>query len=940
MSNTISKYILYLRDCYSADARGSVISNIYGSNIESRIFLDYEELVTGSKEEQDIDMKKASAACKKAYMYRKEMELLYCSTFLLGTLRNDTGEPQKICAPLLFFPAKIAVDEEEGSSRLSIDRSGMQVNFGLISMIYGDNREAIKRYDMLSGELGKLDNKLDRDPILNAAQILESKDLTVDTSNFILYPVLVSGSGLKKAFKKLTVKQAGALTLYNAGAVILVKKSKLERGLLDELARIAEQDSVSKPVYRLFDGSAFRKGGQKGPGGRLKRRISMEGRTPAILSSAQNAIMESAKKNSLSLVIGPPGTGKSFTIASVALEHLSRGESVLIASKMDHAVDVIADKIESQIGVEGVTVRGGDKNYLKKLKNYISELFKNNSSIYHERLEQVGEQLELVKDFEKSIRSLEKDFSRQERNEQRWGEFLFSYNVLQSHRNVFGKWRYRFIEKRKKSSSYLPRLITEIHSKQEARNKDIIKLITMRNNRRIWHTLSFNKKTLQLFDNAIRARTDGKQEELFKQIDFQQLLKTFPIWLVSTTGIYNILPLEKELFDLAIIDEATQCDMASCIPILFRAKRTVIVGDPNQLRHISFLSRYQQFLIGAEQGLRDSEVEDLDYRNKSILDLANERIKAHKHIQFLDEHFRSLPRVIEFSNNHFYNNSLRIMTGKPGLRDHTAIEVVRCKGTRTKQGVNKEECEAILAMIKKIVKEQKNLDPQMSQSIGILFPFRDQVDYMYKALMNSFPIDTIEKHSMLVGTAYTFQGEERDTMFISFAVDNTSHKNTHYFISKPDVLNVSITRARVKQYVFLSIDPGTIGQDLLFRSYVEYALEVNREHEREKEKERGENFDVFLEDVIAALKLPGVRLYPAYEIAGLTIDLVIEYKHKTCGIDLIGYPGEFGESFSLDRYKMYYRAGLQIVPLSYSEWCFHKDTSLDEIKKSIGYREG
>ena len=55
------------------------------------------------------------------------------------------------------------------------------------------------------------------------------------------------------------------------------------------------------------------------------------------------------------------------------------------------------------------------------------------------------------------------------------------------------------------------------------------------------------------------------------------------------------------------------------------------------------------------------------------------------------------------------------------------------------------------------------------------------------------------------------------------------------------------------------------------------------------------------------------------------------------GIDLIGFPGEFAESFSLERYKMYYRAGLDILPLSYSAWFFNKTLCLDEILKKIGY---
>ncbi|MCB1076333.1 MAG: hypothetical protein KDM64_00780 [Verrucomicrobiae bacterium] len=74
------------------------------------------------------------------------------------------------------------------------------------------------------------------------------------------------------------------------------------------------------------------------------------------------------------MAIGPRGTGKSFTIAALAIETLSRGGSVLIASKMDHAVDVVGNKIEDTIGLEGVVTRGGRSEYLKQLKQFVDEL--------------------------------------------------------------------------------------------------------------------------------------------------------------------------------------------------------------------------------------------------------------------------------------------------------------------------------------------------------------------------------------------------------------------------------------------------------------------------------------------------------------------------------------------------------------------------------------
>lgn len=92
---------------------------------------------------------------------------------------------------------------------------------------------------------------------------------------------------------------------------------------------------------------------------------------PALLSRSQERILASSKVNPITLCHGPPGTGKSFTIAAVALNHMAQGESVLVASHMDHAVDVVEEKIDTMLGGAEVTVRAGRQGYLSQLKKFM-----------------------------------------------------------------------------------------------------------------------------------------------------------------------------------------------------------------------------------------------------------------------------------------------------------------------------------------------------------------------------------------------------------------------------------------------------------------------------------------------------------------------------------------------------------------------------------------
>ncbi len=66
------------------------------------------------------------------------------------------------------------------------------------------------------------------------------------------------------------------------------------------------------------------------------------------------------------------------------------------------------------------------------------------------------------------------------------------------------------------------------------------------------------------------------------------------------------------------------------------------------------------------------------------------------------------------------------------------------------------------------------------------------------------------------------------------------------------------------------------------------------------------------------------------------MDLVVAGKQGTCGIDLIGYPGEFEAVFSLERYKMFHRAGLRVFPLPYSNWRVDRETCVAEINRIVG----
>ena len=159
----------------------------------------------------------------------------------------------------------------------------------------------------------------------------------------------------------------------------------------------------------------------------------------------------------------------------------------------------------------------------------------------------------------------------------------------------------------------------------------------------------------QRYNQAIRARNSQRQLALFEDIDPARLLAAFPIWVVTLDELHRLLPLRPQLFDVMVMDEATQCDIASALPAFQRCKRAVVTGDARQLRHISFLSRVRETQLLQRAGLQAEEREAWSYRDNSVLDLVGLQLASQEAVVFLDEHFRSRPALIRFSNELFYD---------------------------------------------------------------------------------------------------------------------------------------------------------------------------------------------------------------------------------------------------------------------------------------------
>jgi len=895
-----SDIIKYFRACYENDNRLQNLTNIFSARHEMLHIVENTGNINGMLEypySLQGDYRKRLASSLQ--LYKTEKNFIFTAFFLVCRVNLVSDRLDKkvtVCAPVVYF------DAEEQAGTAIIDKKSFRFNMEILSEFTkkSDFRSHFDRSgEIFPGTLGEI------------SDLLESAGIEIDKRFITENSLFIGEDELRKTVKNYKKEKP---LLIPAAGFMLTKSSATSGGVLHELEEIAEKRKLSAPLEQLLTG----------------KKISAKNvhtpepfNIPGFLSGIQEKVLQNASELTLSSVIGPPGTGKSYTIAALALEAFQSGKSVLIVSNGEHAVDVVMEKLIDTFGISSDSIiRAGRKNYLKELKEYIKKVtaFTNVDSPV-----ETGGLAKKLKQKKKALKSLDKKFVKECKNAIDDGLFLKNFQSSKKMINIFGSLRHWLLKRRLGRTSTLYKKFSEIQSGNSEREALISDYINLIKKQKLHNTLKKKRKDLINFSKALRARTSGNKEHYFSSTDFSILLETLPIWLVSLQSLQKVLPLKKELFDIVIFDEATKADLAISIPALYRAEKAVIVGDPNQLRHISFLSYRVQKML-SDKFIPDGTDIDTNYRDNSLIDYA---LGATSASVMLDEHYRSLPGIISFSNREFYGGKLRIMTEKPLLHTEKPLVVVNCTGER-KNSVNIEEAAAVIKYLLKVIASDKKKPSERNLSIGVLSFFRDQAELLEREILKALDLDTLKKYNIRAGTPYAFQGEERDIMLISSAVDNNTGENAYRYLNRPDVFNVAITRAKTEQVIFLSAEIDKLPNSSLFSRYL-------KEIKNRKEVMSSVSVarDHLQDEVCTKLEKRGFKIWKNYPVAGIPIDILSVFEKDNIAIDLIGFPGELQDALHLERYKIFERAGLKLFPLSYSVWVYKQDEVFSHIEELV-----
>ena len=269
-------------------------------------------------------------------------------------------------------------------------------------------------------------------------------------------------------------------------------------------------------------------------------------------------------------------------------------------------------------------------------------------------------------------------------------------------------------------------------------------------------------------------------------IDFKPILAAIPCFCVTTTEISDVLPLQKDLFDLVICDESSEVDIASFLPCAFRAKKACVVGDDRQLKSLNFLENKKNISYMTKYNIPADLQLVWDYRQNSLFDFC--QYYTEKCIM-LNEQYRMPANVFEFNNKTFYGGMIK----SAKKEEKNALQKVFVGGeVDNNKTCNFAECEAVILKLKEFLKENKD----NNKSIAILSMFKAQVDLISKVVREVIPYDEIEQHNIHIGTANTAQGAEWDVVLISWCVSNECKHQSLSFACNPERLNVITSRGR------------------------------------------------------------------------------------------------------------------------------------------------
>lgn len=408
-----------------------------------------------------------------------------------------------------------------------------------------------------------------------------------------------------------------------------------------------------------------------------------------------------------------------------------------------------------------------------------------------------------------------------------------------------------------------------------------------------------------------------------------------PCWIMPEWRVAEYLPSELGQFDLVIIDEASQSNITALATVL-RGRKLLVVGDDKQVSPVAI--GIQNAVINR---LRDVFVKGQPLADHfdpatSLYELAGMMYPGK--VTVLREHFRCVEPIIRFSSRYYGNNIVPLRLPKPSERmDPPLVDIFVEDGTRTGD-INRREAAVIVDEIASFITDER-VHRHGKRTIGVISLHSDkQAKVIYDGLIERIGPERMSDHSVMCGDAATFQGQERDIVFLSMVHDErTATKQSSKLYEQR--YNVALSRARDRMVLVRSVTSSMLKEG-------DVKLEVLRHFEDPGTGGRiGPSRDVldacdsnFEKEVGRRLLDEGFKIRAQVPAGGYRIDFVVEGDNDArLAVELDGdsFHGPDRWAQDVKRQKALERVGWIFWRCWASEWAANKEGVFKDLRQML-----
>lgn len=567
-------------------------------------------------------------------------------------------------------------------------------------------------------------------------------------------------------------------------------------------------------------------------------------------NKSQFKAVRNAMSNQISIVEGPPGTGKTQTILNIIANIINNGQTVAIVSNNNAATDNVYEKLE-KYNLNYLCARLGKKenkdefikNQKEKYPNFSKELLE--KEIIENELINLNQNISEIFDIQNDLAKLKEQLSELKVEHDYFNVYegkdlndtlkirniakITSDNIMRlkveyedlktksfwlrlKSQFIYGIGNNNFYKKSKQEIlEYYNKMfyiIKEIELDREIKEKE--KRLKILGDNKLESLKSYSIKILnEYLRNKYKEQSERKifnLNELY--INSEEFNREYPIVFSTTYSIKNSLN-EDYKYDYIIMDESSQVDLITGVLALSTARNAVIVGDLKQLPNV--ITSENQNII-EEISKKYDIADNYNYLKNSFLEsIKNTVTNAPKTL--LREHYRCHPKIIQFCNKKFYDNQLIIMTEDKGEKDILKAYITS-EGNHARGHLNQRQIDVIKNEVIPELSDKVEL-----KDIGIISPYRKQGEQIQKTMETDLKIDTVHK----------FQGREEEAIILT-TVDNEISE----FVDDPKMLNVAVTRA--KKYLRLIVSNNENNKNTNIGDLIRYIQYNNFETTESKTK--------------------------------------------------------------------------------------------------------